>query len=212
MFLKVIVGIMLNEAVKPFEMVAGDVSLDLVNTLDFRFRESGAEELLESYDDLLRFMTQSGLLSSAEARGLEGVDAEREGVLGQVKELREALATALYAWVGGEEALAANVSVLEGYFTRASCRRRLMARGSRLVWSWEEVRGTVAAPLWLLAQAAADLMVSERIGQLRTCSADACRWLFLDTSKNHSRRWCDMKVCGNRMKARRFQARQVTAK
>jgi predicted RNA-binding Zn ribbon-like protein len=203
---------MLNEAVKPFEMVAGDVSLDLVNTLDFRFRESGAEELLESYDDLLRFMTQSGLLSSAEARGLEGADAERERVLGQVKELREALAAVLYAWVGGEEALAANVSVLEGYFTQASCRRRLMARGSRLVWSWEEVRGTVAAPLWLLAQAAADLMVSERIGQLRTCSADACRWLFLDTSKNHSRRWCDMKVCGNRMKARRFQARQVTAK
>ncbi|WP_158790126.1 ABATE domain-containing protein [Granulicella sp. L60] len=210
--MKVRVGIMLNEAVKPFEMIAGDVSLDLVNTLDFRFRESGAEELLGSYDDLLRFMTQSGLLSGAEAQGLDGVDAERGQVLEQVKELREALAGVLYAGVGGEEAVAAHVSLLEGYFKQASCRRRLMARGSRLVWSWEEVRGTVAAPLWLLAQAAADLMVSERIGQLRTCSADACRWLFLDTSKNHSRRWCDMKVCGNRMKARRFQARQMTAK
>jgi len=33
-----------------------------------------------------------------------------------------------------------------------------------------------------------------------------CRWLFLDTSKNHTRRWCDMKVCGNRIKARRFKA------
>jgi predicted RNA-binding Zn ribbon-like protein len=203
---------MSNEMVKPFEMVAGDVALDLVNTLDFRFRESGAEELLEDYGDLLRFMTQSGLLSDAEARRLErleGLDVERERVLEQVKELREAVAAVVYAWVGGEEVSIANVDVLEGYFKQASSRRHLTARGSRLVWSWGEDGGTVEAPLWLLAQAAAEMMVSERMEQLRTCSADACRWIFLDTSKNHSRRWCDMKVCGNRMKARRFQARQT---
>jgi len=40
------------------------------------------------------------------------------------------------------------------------------------------------------------------------CAADDCAWVFLDTSKNHSRRWCDMKACGNRAKARRFNARQ----
>jgi predicted RNA-binding Zn ribbon-like protein len=203
---------MLNEMVKPFEMVAGDVALDLVNTLDFRFRESGAEELLEDYGDLLRFMTQSGLLSDAEARRLErleGLDVERGRVLEQVKELREGVAAVVYAWVGGEEVSIASVTALEGYFKQASSRRHLTARGSRLVWSWGEDSWTVEAPLWLLAQAAADMMISERMEQLRTCSADACRWIFLDTSKNHSRRWCDMKVCGNRMKARRFQARQT---
>jgi predicted RNA-binding Zn ribbon-like protein len=42
---------------------------------------------------------------------------------------------------------------------------------------------------------------------VRACGADTCRWLFLDTSRNHTRRWCDMKVCGNRMKARRFHER-----
>jgi predicted RNA-binding Zn ribbon-like protein len=203
---------MSDEMVKPFEMVAGDVALDLVNTLDFRFRESGAEELLENYSDLLRFMTQSGLLSDAEARRLErleGLDVERGRVLEQVKELREAVAAVVYAWVGGEEVSIASVTALEGYFKQASSRRHLTARGSRLVWSWGEDSWTVEAPLWLLAQAAADMMISERMEQLRTCSADACRWIFLDTSKNHSRRWCDMKVCGNRMKARRFQARQT---
>jgi predicted RNA-binding Zn ribbon-like protein len=42
---------------------------------------------------------------------------------------------------------------------------------------------------------------------VKDCGDPSCRWLFLDTSKNHTRRWCDMKTCGNRMKARRFQAR-----
>ena len=44
--------------------------------------------------------------------------------------------------------------------------------------------------------------------RVRACGADTCRWLFLDTSKNHTRRWCNMRICGNRMKARRFQARR----
>ncbi|HXY97447.1 MAG TPA: CGNR zinc finger domain-containing protein [Steroidobacteraceae bacterium] len=48
--------------------------------------------------------------------------------------------------------------------------------------------------------------MSETLERVRACDADSCRWLFLDTSRNHTRRWCDMKVCGNRMKARRFQA------
>ena len=42
--------------------------------------------------------------------------------------------------------------------------------------------------------------------QVGMCAGDRCGWLFVDTSKNHSRRWCDMKICGNRMKARRFKA------
>jgi predicted RNA-binding Zn ribbon-like protein len=46
------------------------------------------------------------------------------------------------------------------------------------------------------------------MARVRTCGVDTCRWLFLDTSKNHTRRWCNMKVCGNRVKARRFQARR----
>jgi predicted RNA-binding Zn ribbon-like protein len=60
----------------------------------------------------------------------------------------------------------------------------------------------------MLAQAACDLMTSGMLDRLRACGSETCRWLFLDTSKNHTRRWCDMKICGNRMKARRFHARR----
>jgi len=62
--------------------------------------------------------------------------------------------------------------------------------------------------LWALSLSAADLMLSDAIESVRACDNPECRWLFLDTSKNHTRRWCDMKICGNRMKARRFKAQR----
>jgi predicted RNA-binding Zn ribbon-like protein len=43
---------------------------------------------------------------------------------------------------------------------------------------------------------------------VRECSGDTCGWLFVDTSRNHSRRWCDMEDCGNRAKARRHYLRR----
>jgi predicted RNA-binding Zn ribbon-like protein len=64
-------------------------------------------------------------------------------------------------------------------------------------------------PLWLLALTTSDLMTGESMHLVRACDNPECRWLFLDTSKNHTRRWCDMKLCGNRMKARRFKARET---
>src|SRR5947209_16875582 len=84
----------------PFQLVAGHAALDLVNTLDNRFHEPGPEELLASYDDLLRFTSQSGLVTERQAKKLkrvQGSQRERAEVLRQVKELREAMATIAYA-------------------------------------------------------------------------------------------------------------------
>jgi predicted RNA-binding Zn ribbon-like protein len=202
------------DAEKHFQLVAGDITLDLVNTLDFRFRQSGAVELLETYDDLLAFLTQSGLLTASQARKLrrlDGAEAERRHILKQVKDLRETLSTVIYALVDGDTIPAAELTALEACLKQASVHRYLVVHENHLAWSRQGTFGTTAAPLWLLAQAAADLLLSERAAQLRTCAADTCRWLFLDASKNRTRRWCDMKVCGNRMKAKRFQARRLSS-
>ena len=77
-----------------------------------------------------------------------------------------------------------------------------------MTWDWGASATNPDLPVWRLALEASHLMVSDSMNRLRSCECETCRWLFLDTSKNHSRRWCDMKVCGNRMKARRFQARR----
>jgi predicted RNA-binding Zn ribbon-like protein len=65
--------------------------------------------------------------------------------------------------------------------------------------------------LWPLAQSAGALLTGDQRARVRECSGHDCRWLFLDLSRNHSRRWCDMNDCGNRAKARRHYQRRRTA-
>jgi len=197
---------------KRFELVAGHVALDLVNTLDNRFNEAGSDELLASYDDLLRFASQSGLLPERQAKKLKRLgasEAERAGVLYKVKNLRETLAAIAYAQLDGKDLAGSALVTIEDYFKQASLHRHLTADQLRPVWSWRSLDCQVEAPVWLLAQATVDFLLSEEYSQLRCCASETCRWLFLDASKNRTRRWCDMKVCGNRMKARRFYARKA---
>jgi predicted RNA-binding Zn ribbon-like protein len=192
---------------KPFELVAGHVALDFVNTLDNRFTENGPDELLASYEDLLRFSRQSGLLTGPQAKKLKGLDGSE--ALRQAKELREILAAIAYAQLAGKSLSASNLTSLEHYFKQASLHRHLTADRLRPLWRWHGLDSQADAPVWLLAQAAEDFLLSQQSTQLRCCASETCRWLFLDTSKNRTRRWCDMKVCGNRMKARRFYARKA---
>lgn len=190
----------------PILLIAGHPALDLINTLDWRFPESGTEELLKTYDDLLRFAEQSKLLTPKQARQL---GCGGDGVLTRARELREALADIFYAKLDGRSARAASRKTLERYFKAARARQQLnWKQWPRLEWEWPADESDPELPLWVIVKSASDLMTSDAVGRVLACDNPECRWLFLDTSKNHTRRWCDMKVCGNRMKARRFKAQQ----
>jgi predicted RNA-binding Zn ribbon-like protein len=192
----------------PFQLYAGHPALELVNTLDSRFTPN-AREMIPAYGDLLRLCMQLGLLTAEQsrklARSVEDRDAQR--VLASAVELREALAVVLYGQIDGAKVSPAKVESLERYFHDAARHRTLRPTDRQWIWSWAGAEQQAEIPVWKLAQAASDLMVSSDVQWIKDCGDPACRWLFLDTSKNHTRRWCDMKTCGNRMKARRFQAR-----
>jgi predicted RNA-binding Zn ribbon-like protein len=102
---------------------------------------------------------------------------------------------------------------LERHFQNARQRQELVwtpsGDRSKFAWGWGSSQTEADLPVWILSLETSALLTSEAISRLRACGSETCRWLFLDTSKNHTRRWCDMKVCGNRMKARRFQARRM---
>jgi predicted RNA-binding Zn ribbon-like protein len=200
---------MSNPVPKPFNLLAGNPALDLVNTLDSRFSANDPEELLPAYADLLRLAAQSRLLTAEQARKLARTVSEKDAqrVLASAVELREALAAVLYAWMDGGKPPAAQVETLERHFQGAALHRRLRLGESQLVWSWSGLEQEAEIPLWKLAEAASDLLVTSEAERVRECGDPTCRWLFLDISKNHTRRWCNMKTCGNRMKARRHQAR-----
>ncbi len=202
-----------GEISKPFELVAGNPALDFVNTLDNRFNER-PQELLVSYAELLRFTTESGLITGAQARALRNLpsgDEERSRVLAQAIDLREALADVAYAWLSGAKIPNGKRDTLEAYFKQAGAVRNLSIDAGVLVWRWPQ-KVNLALPLWTLAQTAADLLLSDRLAFMRSCAKETCGWLFLDTSKNHTRRWCDMKLCGNRMKAQNYHARNAGRK
>jgi predicted RNA-binding Zn ribbon-like protein len=198
-----------KKVTKPFELVAGHPVLDLVNTLDWRFRESGPEELIPSYEDLVRFAEQSGVLSPRLARGLRRAEIGNHArVLQEAKDLREIAAQIFYAMLDEVEPPVESIVKLNRQLHAALSNRSLRWASSRVKYSWPSGDTDPRLPLWLLAQSAADLLTSEAAGSIRACANPECRWLFLDTSKNHLRRWCDMKICGNRMKVRRFKAQQ----
>ena len=192
----------------PFKLFAGHPALELVNTLDLRF-SAKPQNLLPTYADLLRFAAQLRLLTPEQARKLGRTVHVPDGqrVLASAVELREALAAVLYAWVDGNKPPDGQVEILERHFHAAAQHRSLRGGDERLVWSWSGFEQQAELPLWKVAQSASDLLVSEDAKQVKGCGDPTCRWLFLDLSKNHTRRWCDMKTCGNRMKARRHQAR-----
>lgn len=201
----------------PFELIASHLALDFVNTLDDRFEVEGRKELLPRYAELLAFMEQSRAL---DARDLKGLRRKTDSVAAQkalrhAHELRETLAAVLYAIVEKGKPPRDSLKQLEGYFVEAYGQRELLwkqmaagNRGGQATWKWAGTETNLDLPVWVIALAAADLLTSRAIDAVHECASPTCRWLFLDTSKNHSRRWCDMKICGNRMKARRFQARQ----
>ena len=193
---------------RTFELVAGHPALDLVNTLDWRFRDSGTDELLASYDDLLRFAAQAETLTPKQIRHIvrTSTDAAAADALVACRELREAAAEIFYAEIDSRTLPASQIKIVERYFKQARDRQRLAWSGSKLSWEWPASECGPDLPVWILAIAAARLMLSDDMRLLRACDNADCRWLFLYSSKNHTRRWCDMKICGNRMKARRFKA------
>jgi predicted RNA-binding Zn ribbon-like protein len=198
-----------------FDLCGGHPALDFVNSLDNRFREDGPNEMLSSYADLLRFLEESGLLTRQHARVLgKTITPETAApVLEATRELREATAAVFYGSLERKRPQQQDLELLERYFLNAGRHRELQwseppQTPAGLTWGWGRNESAPELPVWILALSVSDLLLSPDMARVRTCAVDTCRWLFLDTSKNHTRRWCNMKVCGNRMKARRFQARR----
>ena len=192
-----------------FDLIAGNVSLDFVNTLDDRHLQP--KELLETYADLARFGEDTGLLEPSQVDRLywrSSADPERaQQALLAGRELREAIHDVFWAIMNRRPVPPVALARLNHYVRTAAAHMRLAPVKWGFEWKFDELLDFDGV-LWPIARSAADLLASDQRGYVRACSSKACEWFFLDTSKNHHRRWCDMTRCGNRAKVRRFYARQ----
>ncbi len=194
-----------------FELTGGALCLDFANTVDHRPAPE-PRELLPTYADLLSWARQAGAIRAEEARHLEreaaGRRAEADAALEHARTLREALFALFSAAAEGRLASPpAALEALNSALPAALGRRRLAVSGGRAGWAWVEDPRALDRPLWPVVESAAELLVSEELPRVRECAAETCAWLFLDRSRNRSRRWCDMTVCGNRDKVRRHRRR-----
>jgi predicted RNA-binding Zn ribbon-like protein len=195
-----------------FDLIAGNVCLDFVNTLDDRHIKP--KELLERYDDLVRFGEDAGLLGVEQAARLikrtsQDPDRARES-LRRARHLREAIHDVFWAIINRRQVPTGALARLNADVQKASEHLRLVPSNGGLEWRFDDLND-LDSLLWRIARTAADLLASDQLPLVRACSSKDCEWFFLDTSKNHHRRWCDMKRCGNRAKVRRFYARKKTA-
>jgi predicted RNA-binding Zn ribbon-like protein len=199
-----------SQAPSPFEFSGGALCLDFANTVSHR-PAPNRHDLLADFAALVQWSREAGLLSASRARQAcrqaMRSPAQAHAELRRAKALREAIYETCSAIAAGRAPQAQQIAALNASLARILADSKLAAHGRRFVWLHSGNANPLDDALWAVARSAADLLASDALAQLRECAADTCGWLFLDRSKNSSRRWCDMRVCGNRAKVQRFRRR-----
>jgi len=130
-------------------------------------------------------------------------------VLERAISLREAIYRVVSAVANGRRAREADLAILNVALPDALARVHVVREADSFAWRWAADETALDRMLWPVARSAADLLTSEKLARVGQCADDrGCGWLFLDMSRNRSRRWCDMKDCGNRAKAKRHYVRK----
>jgi predicted RNA-binding Zn ribbon-like protein len=128
-------------------------------------------------------------------------------------QLREAIYHIFSNHYAGRPLADEDLNILNSVVKEAMSHRSLIQVGDGLNWQWNADGDDTRLITWEIGLAAAELLTSDSLARVRECEDDrGCGYLFIDMSKNHSRRWCSMESCGNRAKARRHYSRSRTEK
>ncbi len=189
-------------------LVGGSPALDFTNTASGRGTEFYLDRLT-SLADLFAWAEHAGLTSGVSPPAAAQDEPARNNLaLVAATALRETIHAAMHAIATGKPAPDAALAQL-----RDAAALRLPALAleggvdGHYDWVPATTPTTLEAILGRIALSAIDLLRSAPLARLKCCPGHDCGWLFLDTTKNGTRRWCDMSVCGNRAKAKRHRAR-----
>ncbi len=193
------------------ELKSGHPSLEFTNTVSNHASDDPGETLF-NYEDVLAWAKRIGLLRAEQVDKLTHKSAGQPGEANRVFvaliELRETIYRIFVAKVKDRAPAQEDLRILNSVLSRLTSGAQVVHSADRFEWQWNVHEDALEAPLWLLALSAVDLLTSEYYQRVGQCAdEDGCGWLFVDTSKNHSRRWCDINDCGNRAKQRRYQKR-----
>jgi predicted RNA-binding Zn ribbon-like protein len=197
----------------------GALCLDFANTLEprggpppypvppnFTFRD----ELL-TYDHLVAWLVHKKELDQKTGESLlvpaqddsEGADS----VLSRAHVLRDAIYRVFWTIAHGEAPSQDDLVLLSREYADAAAHAALVLDGARIRWEWPAEQVLLARPLWSVAWSSVALLTTGDLRRIKVCPGPGvdsvpCAWLFYDSSKNGSRRWCSMTDCGGVTKAR----------
>ena len=189
------------------KLLGGRLCLDFINTLDWRGTDR-PQEFLNTFDDLVAWSRHVGICSRQETIKLykiaEQSDAEAKSVLNRAVKLRETIYRLFAASIAAHSPVREDLWIFNEILGRSMKETQIKATKDGYAW---DIIGNKTKLDWILnpiIHSAAEILVSDELKKVKTCADAACGSLFIDVSRNQSRRWCDMKDCGNRAKANRF--------
>lgn len=199
-----------------FSFRGGALPLDYCNTVDWH-SSPDPKDRLHRYEDVVDWSVAAGAITSEEGDAIReeaskspdaATAAYREAI-----EFREAIFRLFSSFVHGEAPDDGDIKVLNEAWSRTQANLEIRYEDGqfRSALRPREPNGPVdfRRPTDPVVRAAVDLFLSPKLKDVRRCEGPpGCGWLFLDHTKNHSRRWCSMQDCGNRAKMRRFQERK----
>jgi len=195
-----------KRTLETLELVGGALCLDFANTINSR-REPEHDYLL-TYSDLVDWAGKVEILSAQQVKSLKQKESqnakEAEKALEKGQSAREIVYRIFSASANKSKPKEEDLSAITRLYEEAIANGEHAKVGNHYEIIWQADK-TVDALLWSIVASAENLLLSEELGRVKECPN--CGWLFLDTSKNQSRRWCSMNTCGARDKMRRYHKR-----
>jgi len=193
------------------KLLGGELCLDFSNTVGWHDSDN-PQEWLNAYSDLMLWSKHVGILTDREAQKLMDKASKRiseaKRVLEKAIKLREAIYRILSSLIGKSEPEDRDLSILNSLLSDAMGKSRLIRTKEGFSWGFHTGKDSLDWVLFPIVRSTVELLASDKLERVKKCSGRHCGWLFLDMSRNRSRRWCDMKDCGNRAKAQRHYHRK----
>lgn len=195
-----------------FDLEGGALCLDFTNTVDWHASDE-PQDRLNDYADLIRWGLATSILDgpqAAQLRELASTQPERAAeAFARAIRLREAIYRLFVDFSEGKTIDEQDLALLNEALVQSLAHLQLVPAVEGFTWAWIEGAVELDHIRYAVARSAAELLTGDRLDRVRQCADDrGCGYLFLDTSRNRSRRWCSMESCGNRAKVRRHYRRQ----
>ncbi|WP_284037144.1 CGNR zinc finger domain-containing protein [Neobacillus sp. 114] len=199
----------INKDVHKHDLLGGRLCLDFANTVSWHDSSEESQELLTSYEKLVNWSLHANILNKQQSLSLlkkaEDQFAKAKEVLQQAIELRESIYQIFSLVTKNETPASKDLAILNEALSNAYGKMRVVLGENKFSLEFLNGEETLDGMLPPIVQSAIDILTSEKeLSRVKKCEGHPCGWLFLDTSRNRSRRWCSMADCGNRAKAKRF--------